>query len=62
MTGQIEFNDSSNESLNFVNNSQITLVMCHGCKQRRPINNEYAGYVTGGIASCRFCRNSSEER
>lgn len=50
----------SNELINFINGSNITLVMCHGCGVQRPINNEYAAYVLNGLRDCRFCRESDQ--
>ena len=60
MLGHPELSDSSNDLVDFINNSQIALVMCHGCQQRRPINSEYAAYVLNGISSCRFCRSGDK--
>lgn len=49
-----------NELTEFVMNSSIVLVMCHGCKVPRPVNAEYAAYCVRGIRDCRFCRSQEE--
>lgn len=56
-----EIPSESRELIKFINGSDITLVMCHGCGVQRPINNEYAAYVSDGIQSCRFCREPSAQ-
>ena len=53
-----EMPDGVNKLTEFIKCSEIILVMCHGCEQKRPINAEYGAYVTNGISSCRHCRSN----
>jgi peptide methionine sulfoxide reductase MsrB len=36
--------------------SEVVMVMCHGCGTEQPVNAVYAPYVMDGISSCRACR------
>lgn len=49
---------SLQEGYKVIDNSELTMVMCHGCGELRPVNSEYAAYLGDGISSCRICRSS----
>lgn len=57
MANHPEIPGNINDLTDFINNSSIALVMCHGCQQQRPVNSAYAGYLVNGIRECRFCKD-----
>lgn len=47
-----------NDTIEYINASEIVLVYCKGCGCDRPMNKNYAKYVNE-LSGCRFCIDSS---
>lgn len=50
--------EEQQDGFNEILQSEVVFVRCHGCDTDQPVNKVYLPYLTGGISSCRNCRES----
>lgn len=56
MTGHPENSPGINKLMAEIGNMDVVQVWCKGCQDFRPMNAQYAKYLSGEIESCSICR------